>query len=71
MSPDQYIEQLERLVAEGKDREALDFAARGEPAVRPPLSIEQIDHVGGMLEMVAMAVAMAEATTMPEIARTT
>ena len=60
MTPDEYIRQLGQLLAELKDREALDFAAEYEPTVQPPLTIEQIDLVAGALQGAAMAVAMIE-----------
>lgn len=60
MTPDEYIEQLDRLLCEGKDREAQDFAARVQPTLDPPLSVEQLDLVSGGLEGAAMMVAMLE-----------
>ena len=61
MTPDGYIRQLEALVGRVLDQEALDFAARFEPKVRPPLTPEQHDYVGGLLEGPSMFVAMIEA----------
>lgn len=53
-----YIEQVGRLVGAGRHREALDFAARFEPAVEPPLGLDEIDRVTGLLEQAAMALDM-------------
>jgi hypothetical protein len=61
MTPEDYLERLGQLIDAGRDQESLDFAARYQPTVRPPLNAEQLDYVGGMLEMSAMAVAMIEA----------
>jgi hypothetical protein len=60
MTPEQHLEHLRLLMAERREPEALDFAARAEPTVRPPLSLEQIDYVGGLLEAASMTVTMAE-----------
>jgi hypothetical protein len=60
-TPEQYLEQLGRLVAAGLDRETLEFAQSFEPHVNPELTPEQIDFVGGILEGSAMAVKMEEA----------
>ena len=61
MTPDRYLEGLRRLIAEGRDQDALDFAARFQRTVEPPLSAGQLDRVGGMLEGSSMAIAMLHA----------
>ena len=60
MTPDEYIGQLGDLVAAGRDQEALDLAARRESEVSPPLSAEQIDRVGGLLESAITALQLRE-----------
>lgn len=61
MTPDEYLDGLGQLVAEGRDRDALDFAAQFQSTVQPPLTFDQLDRVGGTLEGSAMAVAMLDA----------
>jgi hypothetical protein len=60
MTPDQFIDALNQLIAQGRDQESLDFARTHGDAVQPPLSPEQIDHIGGMLEGSVMLVKMRE-----------
>ena len=56
MRADAYVEQVGRLVSAGRYREALDFAAQFEPTVEPPLGLDEVDQVTGLLEHAAMAV---------------
>ncbi len=58
MTADEYIDRISELASSGQDSEALEFARRVEPTLDPPLSVEQIDRVGGLLEMSAMMVTM-------------
>ena len=58
MRANAYVEQIGRLVSEGLHREALDFAARVEPSVDPPLGLDEIDQVTSLLEQAAMVVDM-------------
>jgi hypothetical protein len=60
MTPEQYLEHLRQLMAEPREPGALVFAVRVELTVRPPLSLEQMDYVGGLLEAASMTVTMAE-----------
>jgi hypothetical protein len=66
MSPDDFIDQVGRLIETGHDQEALDFAARVGPAVKPALSFDQLDRVSGLLEGAAMATDMSRTVTAPE-----
>ena len=56
MRANAYVEQVGRLVSAGRHREALDFAAQFEPTVEPPLDLDEIDRVTGLLEQAAMVV---------------
>ncbi len=62
MTRDEYLERLGQLITEGRDQDSLDFAARCQPTLQPPLTAEQLDRVGGALEGSAMAVSMLKAT---------
>lgn len=70
MTPEQFVESIERLIAEGKDRDSLDFAKRFGLEVRPTLTAEQLDHVGGMLEGSIMLIQAREAGAAHRSART-
>ncbi len=61
MKPSAYVEQIGGLVSAGRYQEALDLAARLESTVEPPLGLDEIDQVTGLLEHAAMAVDMAGA----------
>lgn len=60
MTPDVYVARVIELITTGRDQEALDFADRIEPTVSPPLSIAQIELVGGVLEGAITAVRLVE-----------
>ncbi len=61
MTPQQYRKRLAELIGCGRDQEALEFADRFGSSVDPPLSADDFDAVGGMLEGASMAVDMQEA----------
>lgn len=48
-------------MADGHDREALEFAAQFGGRVAPPLSAQQLDFVGGALESAATMVSLVQA----------
>jgi hypothetical protein len=60
MTPEQYLAHLRHLMAERREAEALDFAARADRTIRPPLNLEEMDYVGGLLEAASMTVTVAE-----------
>jgi hypothetical protein len=62
MTPDEFVEQVGRLIESGRDQDALDLAARVGPSVKSALSFDQIDRISGLLEGAAMAADMSRAT---------
>jgi hypothetical protein len=56
MTPQEYVAQIEQLVAAARDREALELAARVGPSMRDALSAEQFHKLGWILESAVMAV---------------
>jgi hypothetical protein len=58
MTPTDYIKQLKQFIGAGRDEDALEFAARFETDVTPPLSAEQFDLVCGMMEGAELAVSI-------------
>jgi hypothetical protein len=61
VKPEQYVAQLAKLIASGRDREALEYSLRYRSMVSPGLSPEQFDRVSGMMEGAAMSVALSDA----------
>jgi hypothetical protein len=61
MTPQQYVEHLEALIASGRDQEALDFAEQVGPAPLWQLSADDFERVTAMMEGAQMAVSAAQA----------
>lgn len=61
MTPQEWIDQVGQLIADGRDEEALEVARRGAESMLPRLSPEELVHVAGMLETAQMAVELATA----------
>jgi len=60
MTADEYVNRVGELVAAGRGPEALDLAVRVEPTLSPPLSAQESNEVGGLLECAAMATEMSD-----------
>jgi hypothetical protein len=60
MSPNDFVEQIGKLVSACRDQEALDFYAQHELTVRHCLTADQRDHVAWMLEGAVMAIGLKE-----------
>lgn len=58
MTPQQYISELQKLIANGQDEAALAFSARHDRDLLPHLSDVELDIVDSLLEGAAMAVSM-------------
>jgi hypothetical protein len=54
MTPEEFIDEIGRLVASRRDQDALDLAARVGPSVKPALTFDQLDQVSGLLEGAAL-----------------
>ena len=61
MTTDDFVSRVGELVAGSRSQEALDFAAQVGPTLGDILTIEQLDFIGGMLEMAIMRVKALEA----------
>lgn len=61
MTPEQFMEHVGHLVSEGRNRDALDFIERVEPALRPGLSFDQLDRLGGLLESASTMLSLEQA----------
>lgn len=59
MTPHEYVAEIDRLIAAGRDEAALEFASRVDPAVVDKLPPDEFFRVCGMLEGAEMAVAAA------------
>ncbi len=49
MTPEEYIEQLAWFIGEGRDEEAVEFAARFDAEMTPQMTIEQFVEVSGLM----------------------
>jgi hypothetical protein len=53
MTPERFLRELERLVADQQWQPALAFASTFGDAVSPVLSAEELDRVQGLMEVAA------------------
>jgi hypothetical protein len=67
MTPERYLRQLERLVADQQWQRVLAFASESADEVSPSLSVDDLDRVQGLLE-VAANIAHLDATASTDIA---
>ncbi len=58
MTPQEYMERIDALLAAGDDAGVLSPAARFGSEVHPQLRVEELDRVAGTLEGAAMAVSL-------------
>jgi hypothetical protein len=61
MSPEKFVAEVGRLIADGKDEQALELGSRLREEMMPKLSREQFWRVCGMMEGAQLAVDLAEA----------
>jgi hypothetical protein len=62
LKPADYIERIRCLVAEGRDEEALGFAALHYVAMLPLLTLAELDRLNGTMEGAQAAVDMRQAS---------
>ena len=68
MTPHEYLQQLDALLAEGQHQTILDLAGRFGSEVHSQLSPRDMESVVGVLEYCAMEVEFAAADTAQEAA---
>jgi hypothetical protein len=59
MKPEDYLAQLAALMAAGRHREALAFAAAESSRIAPPLTVEQRESLYGPMETAATLASLA------------
>ena len=62
MTPQEYVSQLEQLIAAGQDQQALEWAAEVGPALLWQLDAAEFERVTAMMEGAQMPVSAAQAS---------
>jgi hypothetical protein len=67
MTPEEYLAQIDALMAAGRHREALAYSAAEASRIAPPLSVDQRDSLYGLMEMAATLTSLAhDAPALPQ-----